>query len=72
MHESSYHTRAFGRAVALACLSVLLFPVFGLAQQDKEQIDVPILRLGSYKVPDNLTLQVRLERITPEEATAIQ
>ncbi len=38
----------------------------------EEQIDVPILRLRSYEVPDNLTLRVRLVRITPEEPTPIQ
>jgi hypothetical protein len=51
--------------LALLCLSAATAAA-------EEQIDVPILPLRSYRVPDNLTLRVRLVRITPEEPTPIQ
>lgn len=72
MRASSYRISSSGRAVFPACILLLLSAVCGLAQSDKQHIDVPILRWGSYHVPDNLTLRVRLERITPQEPTPIR
>ncbi len=51
---------------------VLLFSVCGLAQQDTAQIDLPVLRPTAFRVPDNLTLRVRLTSITPATPTPIE
>ena len=51
---------------------VLLFSTCGLAQQDIAQIDIPVLRATSFRVPDNLTLRVRLKSITPAVPTPIE
>ena len=51
---------------------VLLFSACGLSRQDVEQIDLPILRAASFRVPDDLTLRVRLKSITPEAPTPIE
>ena len=42
------------------------------AQQDTEQIDLPVVRTGSFEVSDNLTLRVRLKSITPDKPTPIE
>ena len=36
------------------------------------RIDVPILQSQTFRVPENLTIRVRLKSITPEEPTPIQ
>jgi hypothetical protein len=51
---------------------VLLFSTCGLARQDTEQIDLPVVRSASFGVPDDLTLRVRFQRITPEVPTPIE
>jgi hypothetical protein len=46
--------------------------VRGLARQDTEQIDLPIVRSEPFRIPDTLTLRVRLKNISPEEPTPIR
>ncbi|MBM4027331.1 MAG: hypothetical protein FJ280_18280 [Planctomycetes bacterium] len=54
-----------------AAILILLLATCGFAQQDTEQIDLPVLRPASVRVPDDLTLRVRLRRITPVASTPI-
>ncbi len=42
------------------------------AQADTEQIDLPILKSQSFRVPDDLAVRVRLKSITPAEPTLIE
>ncbi len=51
---------------------VLLFSMCAFAQQDTAQIDLPVLRSASFRVPDDLTLRIRLKSITPETPTPIE
>jgi len=59
-------------AVLLASVFLLQSVTCGLAQQDTEQIDVPILKSQSFRIPDDLAVRVRLKSITPNEPTAIE
>ncbi|MHC4749938.1 MAG: hypothetical protein ACYTFW_08695, partial [Planctomycetota bacterium] len=59
-------------ALQILCALALMFPMCSLAQQDTEQIDVHILQSQTFRVPENLTVRVRLKSITPEEPTPIQ
>jgi len=70
--HTSTHPRIHARRLAGAGVLLLLSAMCGFAQQDTEQIDVPILRSAAFQVPDNLTLRVRLKSITPEEPTPIE
>ncbi len=80
MGNENSQVKAVGPAIRPACgarwagagVLVLLFSICGLARQDTEQIDLPVLRSASFRVPDNLTLRVRLKSITPEEPTPIE
>ncbi|UCG49496.1 MAG: hypothetical protein JSU94_06870 [Phycisphaerales bacterium] len=56
----------------VSCAFLLFFPPCVLAGQDTEQIDLPILQSESFRVPENLTVRVRLQSITPAEPTPIQ
>ena len=62
----------FGISIVISCALVLMFPLCCLAGQDTEQIDVPILKSQTFRVPENLTVRVRLKSITPKEPTPIQ
>ncbi|MBC8217349.1 MAG: hypothetical protein H8E73_02685 [Planctomycetes bacterium] len=64
--------RGVGLATVLASLLLCLSATCSFAQQDREQIDIPILRSQSFRVPENLTVCVRLKNIAPEEPTPIQ
>jgi len=61
-----------GLATVLACVSLLLSPMCALAKQDTEQIDVPIVQSQSFRVPDNLTIRIRLKGIEPGNPTSIK
>jgi hypothetical protein len=58
--------------MVFSCAFLLFFPTCVLGGQDTEQIDLPILRAESFRVPENLTVRVRLQSITPAEPTPIQ
>lgn len=62
----------FGISIVISCTLVLMFPLCCLAGFDTEQIDIPILKSQSFRVPENLTVRVRLKSITPPEPTPIQ
>ena len=51
---------------------LLLFPMCSLARQDTEQIDIPVVRSQAFRVPDTLTIRVRLTNITPAVPTSIR
>lgn len=63
---------SFDLAIAFSCTFLLVSAICGLARQDTEQIDLPILQSKSFRVPENLTVRVRLESITPAEPTPIR
>ncbi len=67
-------TRPHVHAYRLATAGILLLfcTMCGFTQQDTEQIDLPIVRSGSFRIPDNLTLRVRLKSITPDEPTPVE
>jgi hypothetical protein len=74
MNDKNHQIRSAGFCARLAGAGVLLLlcTMCGVAQQDTEQIDLPIVRSESFRVPDNLTLRVRLKSITPDEPTPIE
>jgi hypothetical protein len=72
MSDKSNHISSFDLMIVFTCAFPLLFPTCVLAGQDTEQIDLPILRSKSFRVPENLTVRVRLQSITPAEPTPIQ
>lgn len=63
-----------GLRVCIGAVSALLlfYTMCSFAQQDTEQIDLPVVRTESFQVPDNLALRVRLTSITPNEPTPIE
>jgi len=63
---------SFGLTIVFSCTFLLMSAICGLARQDTEQIDIPILHSQSFRVPENLTVRVRLRSITPAEPTPIQ
>jgi hypothetical protein len=63
---------SFEFTMVFSCAFLLFFPTCVLAGQDTEQIDVPILQSQSFRVPENLTVRVRLKSITPTQPTPIQ
>jgi hypothetical protein len=80
MKHENEQTKDVGPALRRACWArrtgagvlLLLLSTGGLARQDAAQIDVPVLRAAPFRVPDNLTLRVRLQSITPEAPTPIE
>jgi hypothetical protein len=63
---------SLGLAIVYSCVLLLICPICSLARQDTEQIDVPIVQSQSFRMPENLTIRVRLKSITPAEPTPIQ
>jgi len=61
-----------GLTITLSCALLLLLPLPSLAGRDTEQIDLPIVQSQPFRIPETLTLRVRLKRISPETATPIQ
>ena len=72
MSDKSGQIRGVGLTVVLSCAFLLLSPMCGLAQQDTEQIDVPIVQSQSFRVPETLSIRVRLKNIAPDEPTPIK
>jgi len=58
--------------VLQASVFLLLSATCGLAQQDTEQIDVPIIKAQPFRIPEDLAVRVRLKSITPKEPTPIE
>jgi len=72
MSDKNSQIRGVRLATVMASVLLLVSAICGLAQQDTEQIDVPIRRSRSFRVPDKLTVRVRLKNIAPEEPTPIK
>ncbi len=72
MSEKSSQIRGVKLTTILSSVALLASAICGFSQQDTEQIDIPISRSLSFRVPDNLTVRVRLKGITPEEPTLIK
>jgi len=72
MYNKNDQIICFGISIVISCALELMFPLCCFAGQDTEQIDVPILKSQSFRVPENLTVRVRLKSITPPEPTPIQ
>ncbi len=64
--------RSFGFAIVLFYVFLLLPQTRSLARQDTEQTDLPVIRSQPFRIPDMLTLRVRLKKISPEEPTPIR
>ena len=56
----------------LSCAFLLMLPTWSFPRQDTEQIDLTIVQSQPFRVPDTLTLRVRLKNISPEEPTPIR
>jgi hypothetical protein len=72
MGNKNGQIRCFRLVTVLANLFLLLSSMCSLAQQDSEQINVPIHWSKSFRIPENLTLRVRFKKITTKEPTPIQ
>ncbi|MHC4628020.1 MAG: hypothetical protein ACYTDV_13655, partial [Planctomycetota bacterium] len=70
--DNDRHDRVLGLTMILSCALLLLSPPWSFARHDTEQIDLPIVQSRPFRIPDTLTVRVRLRSITPEEATAIR
>lgn len=64
--------RGFRLAIILPCVFLLLPPMRSLARQDTEQIDLPIVQPKPFRIPETLTIRVRLKNILPEAPTPIR
>ncbi|MHC4538441.1 MAG: beta-galactosidase trimerization domain-containing protein [Planctomycetota bacterium] len=64
--------RGFRLAIILPCVFLLLPPIRSLARQDMEQIDLPIVQPQPFRIPETLTIRVRLKNILPEVPTPIR
>lgn len=64
--------RGFGFAIVLFCVFLPLPLTRSLARQDTEQIDLQIIRSQPFRIPDTLTLRVRLKNISPKEPMPIR
>lgn len=70
--EMSRRIRGLGLRVFLPCVFLLVFLPCVLAREDTEQIDVPIIRSLPYRVPDGLSVRVRITSISPDEPMPIR
>ncbi len=70
--DNGRQDRVVELVMIFSCILALLSPSWSFARQDTEQIDLPIVQSQPFRIPETLTVRVRLLSITPQEPSAIR